>query len=200
MRWQTKLKIIVFMLVLGTYLIGYIYVRVSQYAWSKPKKQETPEPRADGATKILFKPMDFLEKWTKDTPVDVGQLANQYDKMMNPDGPAISEAELAERFTQAHKEANIGKIRQLFFNGYVPDDDVRQLTRFFDYGIGSIGFSDLPPGVAAHSQFESDLVVTRMMTVSYGTYPTLLPQGARFYVGKKDGRYFLVIRWSKGQR
>jgi hypothetical protein len=199
LRWQTKLKISAFVFVVAAYLTGYVLVRSSQYAWSQKRSDDAPEPRADGASKIIFAPVNWLAKVTENTPVDIGQMANHYDKMKNPDGPAISEAELAQRFIQAHKEANIGKIKKLFFKSYIPDDDMRQISRFFDYAIGEqIQFTELPPGTIVHSQFESDLAVTRMMTVSYGTYNTMLPRGARYYVGKKDGRYFLVIRWSKG--
>jgi hypothetical protein len=150
-KWKAQLTFWMVIAAMAAYLAGYVHFRMSQFAWSKSKPQQgAPEPTFDGVKKVIFKPMEFLEKLSKDTPFDITKLLNESEKKTNPDGPPVSESELAARFTQAHKEANIDKIRKLFFNGYVPDDDVRQLKRYFDYGISKIEFTDLPPGVTAH--------------------------------------------------
>ncbi len=198
MTWKTKLQIFVILLMVAGYLAGYVNYRRPHTAWAKQAQPGVPEPRADGVAKILFKPMEFVAKLAKDTPVDVNAWVDRYDKTANPDGPAMSEEELSQRFIEAHKEANIRKIRQLFYNNYLPDDDIRQIGRLFDYGIARVMFTDLPPGTTAHSNFEGEMAVTRMMIVYYITSPTMLPSQGRFYVGKKDERYFLMIRWAKG--
>lgn len=198
MKWKTKLQVLLTILIVAGYVYGYFCYRSFRITRATRPDRETPEPTFDGVKRVVFKPMEFLEKMTKDTPLDFGRLASEFEKKQNPDGPPLSEGELSERFIQAHKEAKIEKIRKLFYGGYIPDDDVRQIVRYFDYAITNVEFADLPPGVTAHSNFEGDLVVTRMMKIYYGAHSTMFPKTARFYVGTIEDRHFLVIRWGKG--
>ena len=196
MKWQTKLMTLAVVVVVGLYAWGYFVVRSSRYIWAKAARSAgVPEPRQDGAMEVVFKPMDWVEKLTRDTPVDVEKWVNQLEKNANPEGPAVSEEEIGQRFRDAHQQGSMEKIRALFYKRNLYDDDARQIKRFFDFNILSVDYADLPRERIAHSKFEDDLVVTRMMVVHYGSQQTLLPSTARYYIGRKDRRTFMVLRY-----
>lgn len=198
MNWKTKLQLMVVLVMVGLYAWGYFVVRSSKYVWNRLQSGAQRQVLDGRIGRILFTPMEYVEKLTKDSAVDVEKWVNGLEKKLNPDGPAVTEEELGRRFGEAHQQGDINKIRSLFYRANLHDDDARQIKRFFDFNLVSLSYADLPRESVAHSRFEDDLVVTRMMVVGYSRQHALLPHTARFYIGTREGRHFLALRYRDG--